>query len=73
MCCSSHVRTVTERFVHIQAAVGLAESISMSAKAMATAAKRAMGLAVHEKPFSNDEIHGAAGKMEHAPPGSTTG
>lgn len=49
------------------AAKGLADSIKDTIKVTATAIKRSLGMS-NEKPLSQPEIHGGAGKMQHAPP-----
>lgn len=49
------------------ATTGLAQSISKTIKATATAVKRSLGM-TDEKPLSKPEIHGAGGMMQYAPP-----
>lgn len=55
-----------------QAGRELAESVGRGAKAMADAAAHKIGLKSDDVASSPARM-GAAGKMEHAPPGSTTG
>ena len=49
------------------ASVGIAQSIKDSINVTVTAIKRSLGWMSDEKPMSKPEIHGAAGKMQHAP------
>lgn len=64
----------------LQAGEAVVESVEESVKAVGNrakdylaSAKRAMGMQSDRPEMSADEIHGAAGKMQHAPPGSVTG
>jgi len=50
-----------------EAAKGLADSVKVTVKVTANAIKRSLGMS-NEKPLSQPEIHGGAGKMQHAPP-----
>jgi hypothetical protein len=49
------------------AAKGVADSAKDTLKVTATVIKRSLGMS-NEKPLSQPEIHGGAGKMQHAPP-----
>jgi hypothetical protein len=63
----------------VQAGKGLAESVEMAANVLLSkgkdavaAAQRAMGMRSDRRQMGEGSM-GAAGKMEHAPPGSSTG
>jgi hypothetical protein len=49
------------------AAGGIIDSVKDTINVTATAIKRTLGM-TNEKPLSTPEIHGGAGKMQHAPP-----
>ena len=50
-----------------------AHALANKARDAAAGAARAVGLDTGRPAMSNEQPHGAAGKMEYAPPGSQTG